>query len=262
MNHYKNKWAIVTGASVGIGQHIALKLAKKGMNLVIIARRESLLQRVKEEIESLGQQCRILILDLADISSVDKLKSWLISEHITPYVVVNNAGVGLYGEFMSSSNEEMGRMLTLNINTLTHISREIGTMIPDGGHLMLVGSTICYIPVPMYSVYAASKSYIHTFGYALAYELSPRISVTTLYPGMTDTEFFETSHHIVAPWLKRIMMYSPDYVAQKGIDAMFKRRPRVIAGTLNRIMAALSLVTPDRVTRAMLYHLFRLAGKK
>lgn len=260
MSSYKGKWAVVTGASTGIGTQIALKLAKKGMNLVIIARREALLNQVKIEIEALGQECKVLVLDLAEISSTQKLKSWLVSEEIIPYVVVNNAGVGLYGAFMTSSHEEMSRMLILNVNTLTSISREIGEMIPDGGHLMQVASTICYIPVPMYSVYAATKSYVHTFAYALAYELSPRISVTTLYPGMTDTEFFDTSHHRVASWLKKIMMYPADYVAQKGVEGMFKRRSRVIAGVLNKFMAVLSLVTPDWMNRAMLYHLFRIAG--
>ena len=261
MNHYQDKWAIVTGASTGIGAQIALNLAKKGMNLVIIARRASLLNQVKLEIEALGQDCKILVLNLADISSVNQLKSWVVSEGIVPYVVVNNAGVGLYGDFMSSSFEEMSQMLTLNVNTLTYISREIGSMIPQGGHLMLVSSTICYIPAPMYSVYAASKSYVHHLGYALSYELSPRITVTTLYPGMTDTEFFDTSHHIVKSWLKSIMMYSADYVAQKGVEGMFKRRSRVTVGTLNKLMTAFSRITPDWINRTMIYHLFRIARK-
>lgn len=262
MEGYIDQWAIVTGASTGIGAQIALDLARKGMNLVIVARREVLLQTLQREIEALGRNCKICVLDLADITSVNHLKSFILLEGIVPYVVVNNAGVGLFGEFMSSSFEEMSQMLTLNVNTLTYISREIGAMIPQGGHLMLVASTICYIPTPMYSVYAASKSYVHSFGYSLAYELSPKVSVTTLYPGMTDTEFFDTSHHKVAPWLKSIMMYPADYVAKKGVEGMLKRRPRVITGTLNKLMVALSLVTPDWLNRGMLYHFLGLQKPK
>lgn len=256
---YQGKWAIVTGASSGIGRQLALQLADKGMNLVIIARREEKLLEVKSIIENKGMVCKHLVLDMLGQDAVSNLKDFLLSNEIEPFVVVNNAGCGLYGHFMDQSSQVINDMLLLNINALTMVSREIGALIPDNGHLMLVASTICYIPISVYSAYAASKSYVHTFGYALQGELSPKVNVTTLYPGMTDTEFFDVSHHRVASWLKWILMYSPEFVARKGIVGMFKKKPRVIAGLLNTVMVRVMQVMPDRVNRWLLGYIFRLA---
>jgi len=258
-NH--NKWAVVTGASSGIGYEIALALAKKGYHILAIARREVALQKLQSTIVNLGAECKYLIVDLAVVGAHKTVKDYLISEGIIPNVLVNNAGCGLYGEFMSQKPSDIEHMLMLNVQTLTMLTREVGELIPKGGHIMQVASTMCYVPVSQYSAYAATKSYVHTFGYALQAELGPDVSVTTLYPGMTETAFFERSHHQVATWLKRIMMYKPDYVAHQGVKAMLKRKPRVIAGMLNHFLVIFMHLTPDRINRWLLNTLFRIASR-
>lgn len=257
----QNKWAIVTGASGGIGYEIALELAKKGVNLILIARRESKLKQLQSVLHQHGVMCQYFVTDLALQNAHQAVKSFLLSQNITPYILVNNAGCGLFGTFMNQKTSDIEQMLMLNIQALTLLTREIGEMIPAGGYILNVASTICYIPVTTYSTYAATKSYVHAFSYALQAELAPKVSVTTLYPGMTDTAFFKHSHHKIASWLKSIMMYQPNYVASKGVQGMLKRKPRVIAGVLNRCLVILMKITPDRINRWLLGSIFRLASR-
>ena len=256
---YQGKWAVVTGASSGIGKEIALQLSAYGMNLVLVARREAILEEMKNTIVEVGCSCEILPLDLSLESSVGVLKNWLIEHSIHPCVVVNNAGVGLYGDFLTQDTHALSQMLNLNVNALTMISREIVPLMEKGGHLMLVSSTIAYIPSPKYCAYAATKSYVHSFGYALADALYPDISVTTLYPGVTNTEFFDVSHHPMAGWLKKIWMYEPECVARAGLQALFAKKARCIPGMLNRCMVYSTLMLPDYWRRGLLKKIFELS---
>lgn len=257
----QRKWALVTGASSGIGKELAIELAKKGMNLVLIARREPLLKQLKSELQVYHIECEVLPIDLACHDSADQIKGWLIQKNIQPFVLVNNAGRGLYGHFLDQYESEIEQVMQLNIQALTLICRAIIPHMQKGGHVLLVASTIAYIPVPQYSVYAATKSYVHSFGYALADDLAPNISVTTLYPGVTDTAFFTVSHHKMANWLKKVMMYQPDFVARVAIRGMFQKKHRIVPGLLNQVLTYVSLITPDYITRLMLKKIFSLAEK-
>ena len=254
------KWAVITGASSGIGRAIALELALKGYGIVAIARREKELANLYSEIVAMGKVCEVLPMDLADLGAAAQVKAWLLEKSISPDILVNNAGVGLYDTFKHTATKDISSMLLLNVQTLTLLTKELLELMPVGSYIMLVSSTIAYIPAPMYSVYAASKSYVHSLGYALGYELSGEISVTTLHPGMTDTEFFEKSHQSLAPWLKRMMMYPVTFVAQQAVGGMLKRRRRVIPGVLNRILVAVTLISPDKITQQILFYLFK-AGR-
>ncbi|MDC3181109.1 SDR family NAD(P)-dependent oxidoreductase [Gammaproteobacteria bacterium] len=256
---YQRKWALISGASSGIGKEMALQLAQKGMNLILVARRKVLLDEIKSQAEALGVVCKVLVLDVTNNGAVEQIKQWLLTHQIKLHVLINNAGRGLYGSFFKQDVTEMIAMIQLNIQALTLLSREIAPLIEKGGHLMLVASTIAYIPVPQYSAYAATKSYVHTFGYALADELYPDISVTTLYPGVTNTAFFEISHHHMARWLRAILMYESDYVARVGIKAMFAKKTRKIVGPLNQFLSYIVRLSPDRLNRFLLKYLFNLA---
>ena len=257
----QREWAIVTGSSGGIGYEIALELAKQGFNLILIARRGAKLKQLQSILHQYGSLCHYLVLDLSSPDAHITVKEFLSSQEISPYILVNNAGFGLFGEFMHQKPSEIEQMLMLNIHTLTLLTREIGVIIPNGGHILNVASTVCFVPVAAYSAYAATKSYVHAFSYALQAELSPRVSVSTLYPGMTNTAFFEHSHHKIAPWLKAIMMYQPNYVAAKGVRGMLKRKPRIIAGMLNHFLVLFMQLTPDRFNRWLLGNIFRLASR-
>jgi short-subunit dehydrogenase len=257
----QGKWALVTGASSGIGKELAIELAKKGMNLVLIARREPLLKQLQSDLQSYNIESEVLPIDLTSQKSADQIKNWLIQKDIRPFVLVNNAGRGLYGHFLNQSSAEIEQVMQLNMHALTLMCREIIPYMQQGGHVLLVSSTIAYIPVPQYSVYAATKSYVHSFGYALADDLKPNINVTILYPGVTDTAFFEVSHHKMANWLKKVLTYQPSFVAQVGVKAMLQKKTRVMPGILNQILTYSSLVTPDYITRLMLKNIFNLGGE-
>ena len=255
--HLKNQWALVTGASSGIGYECALSLAKLGMNIIITARRELELNKLKQNIEDHHVHCKVICLDLTTPNAANILRDKIKEMQLTPYVFINNAGKGLYGDFQKQPVNEIEQMLTLNITNMTLLCRTIASIMPMQSYLLLVASTICFQPTPLYAAYAASKSYVNALGLALNYELKPNIHVCTLYPGMTKTEFFQVSHQKIDPMLSSLLMMDADYVANVGIKAMFKHKARVIAGFRNKLLAGFSKVTPDIITCRIIAWMFK-----
>jgi len=246
--HLKKEWALVTGASSGIGYACAIRLAQLGMNVIITARREAELSKLKQIIENHQVSCEVICLDLTTPNASLILRDQIKAKNLSPHVFINNAGKGLYGNFQNQTTNALESMLTLNITTMTLLCNTIASIMPKQSYLLLVASTICFQPTPLYAAYAASKSYIHSFGLALNYELKPNIHVCTLYPGMTKTAFFKVSHQRLDPMLSSLLMMDADYVASTGIKALFKHKPRVIAGIRNKLLACFSKITPDTIT--------------
>ncbi|MCP8352653.1 SDR family NAD(P)-dependent oxidoreductase [Candidatus Synchoanobacter obligatus] len=250
-------WAIVTGASSGIGREMAKILAQKGMNLVIIARTSELLVTLKTDLESFGVQSCVICSDLTKVSAINDILQVLEEKDINPYVLINNAGCGLFGTFAQQNSQEISNMLTLNIQALTLLTHAIIPKIPPGGYIMNVSSIICFQATPYYAAYAASKSYVDAFSQALQYELSPNIHVSTLYPGMTDTRFFETSHQVIKPWLKSLMMKSAPFVAKKAITGMLNNKKTMTPGMINKISSNLGYYMPNWITTKLMAFLFK-----
>lgn len=232
-------WALVTGASSGLGVEFAKGLAKRGINLVLTARSAPPMERLAD---SLRQQHGIEVvvepLDLGEPGSAAALQERLDQRGIAPDILINNAGFGLYERFIDHDPARLRGMLQLDIVSLVELSQSFSRRMVarKKGRILLVGSMAAYQPVPQLAAYAAAKAFVLSFGEALHVELAPDIVVTVLSPGLMDTGFNDASGYETPSALDRLKL-APATVAQIGLDALFAGRSGVIAGRLNKVMA-------------------------
>jgi short-subunit dehydrogenase len=240
------KWAIVTGASGGIGLDIARLLAERQYHLVLVARSQDKLREVQTELSTGGRQVKVVPLDLTQAGACEDLVHQTDKWGIVPEVLINNAGIGAWGPFLDSSLEEVKDMIDLNIDALVLLSHLYGRKMREQGkgYMLQIASTAAFQPLPSYAVYAASKSFVLNFSRALHYEGKEYgISSTALCPGPTATSFFDRAHHKLNKSFQALLMSSRD-VAQQGVEAMFAREEYHVAGLINKVTAALPRIMP------------------
>lgn len=242
---------MVTGASAGIGLELARCLAADGHDVVLVARRAAALESLASQLQQAhGVRALDLAIDLATEHGPDQLVQALSEQGIVPQVLVNNAGIGLYGAHATNPVDDVQMLLDLNIRALTLVTRLLlPRMIESGaGNILNVASTAALLPGPRMAVYFASKAYVLSYSQALAQELARcGIGVTALCPGPTRSEFFERAgmrpNALGRPADAREL-------AQFGIRAMRRGQRVAIHGTRNRLMAfALRFVARDTATR-------------
>lgn len=186
--------ALVTGASSGLGEEFALQIAPRIDTLVLVARRESLLQRLAERIRGEFSHITVwvFVADLRRAAEREQLLAALAKQGLRPDLLINNAGLGDYGEFATSGWEKLKSMLDLNVEALTHLTH---ALVPEmihrgGGAVVNISSLASVIPIPDFAVYAATKAYVTSFSEALRIELQGhRIPVLAVCPGPVRTEF-------------------------------------------------------------------------
>jgi short-subunit dehydrogenase len=175
---------------------MALQVARRGLDLLLVARREERLKALAGEIASLGRKADILVADLGAPQERRKLLDAMTAQAGRLSLVVNNAGFGHVGPTAALSFDRTRQMLELNITALTELTYAAAKIFAaqSSGGIINVSSTAAFQPVPFMNVYSASKSYVLSFTYALAEELKGSgIRVMTLCPGYTDTEFHEVA---------------------------------------------------------------------
>lgn len=239
-------WALVTGASGGLGEELCRQLGARGMNLILVARSADRLTVVGEAIaRGSGVETRTYPCDLSRPGAAADLDRWLAEQGIDVDVLVNNAGFGMHGAFVDQNLDRIRAMIQLDVIALTELTHlHARRMLARGrGRVLLVGSMAAYQPVALYSAYAAAKAYVLAFGEALHVELAPTVTVTTLSPGLMDTGFNDAADYSTPASLKRMEML-PAAVARIGLEALFAGKPGVIAGRLNKVMALVSRVLP------------------
>ena len=197
-------YALITGASKGIGKAIAEELAKRDYDLLLVARSESLLKSVAKDIhETQGVKVATLAIDLSEVDVARKVLAWVQSKGYEVSILVNNAGYGLVGEFESYSIEDNRNMMTLNMNTLVELCQVFLPMLKKQpkSYILNIASSTAYQALPMMSVYAATKVFVLNFSRALKYELrKSSVSVTSVSPGATTTEFNDHANLAQKPW--------------------------------------------------------------
>src|SRR5262249_46841031 len=253
------KWALVTGASSGLGVEFATLLAARHANLVLVARRTDLLQQLAARLRR-EHPVSVLVegFDLSTAGSATALKARLDAHGVAVDVLVNNAGYGLYGDFVEQPLRQTTTMLALNVVSMTELTGVFAAdMVPRGsGYILLVASLLGYQPVPGYAAYAASKSYVLNFGEALHDELAPHgVVVTVVAPGAAATAFVEVAHQRNTRAL-RLLMMQPRPVAAIGIEALLRRRTSVIVGVRNKLIALSNRFTPRRIQRLIFQRVF------
>ena len=254
-------YALVTGASKGIGKAIAFELAKHNYDLLLTARSGDLLQQASDEIKrQYPVTVHFLKLDLSGLNASQKLFDWCAENNFPVSVLVNNAGFGLSGYFENFLLNKINDQLQLNILVPTQLCRLFIPLLKQQkqSYILNICSSSAYQAVPMLAVYAASKAYILRFTRALKQELSAtNISVTCLSPGPTDTEWAKNAN-VSDKVLKMADKFnmSPQKVAAIGIRAMLRKRAEVIAGFTNKLGAVVAWLLPGSLvekTTAKLY---------
>jgi len=248
-------WAVITGASGGIGADIASLLAEARHNLVLVARSGDKLRTLADQLAAQhGIDTLVCVADLADPAGPSVVVDALAAAGIDPDVLVNNAGVGAYGPFVEATVASSLAMIQLNIAALTELTaRVVPAMVRRGhGRVLQVASTAAFQPGPLLAVYYATKAYVLSFSEALGQELvGTGVTVTTLCPGPTQTDFQARANLTGARLLRGPLMMGAREVARQGVEGMFQGRSVVIPGLVNTLTANAPRLLPRRWMTAL-----------
>ena len=231
--------AVITGASSGLGREFARVLAARGIDLVLVARRADPMEHLAAELRERAKiDVSVVPLDLSAPDCATTLERELRSQGISPDILINNAAFGLTGEFVGQAPERVEEMLRLDILALVSLTQLFARRMAAAGHghILLVASLAAYQPIPLMAAYGAAKSFVLSFGEALHVELAPKVNVTVLSPGLMETEFLQVANFKPKASL-RPSMVAASVVAERGVKAMFARKPSVVIGKINRLSA-------------------------
>lgn len=248
-----NQTVLITGASGGIGYELALLFAKERYNLVLVARNSEVLNQMSIELSKIyGISVTVIAKDLSVPSTPQEIYEELYRESVTIDVLVNNAGFGHYGLFHEHDLTTDLAMLQVNITALTHLCKLfLPAMIRRGsGKILNVASTAAFLPGPLMAVYYASKAYVLHYSEALANELQETgVSVTTLCPGPTQTDFQTRAHMEQSKIMQRTIMDATT-VARMGYTGMMNKQTVVVAGFKNKLLVNLVRFLPRKIVTA------------
>jgi uncharacterized protein len=225
--------ALVTGASSGLGVELARVLAKRGVDLVISARRQDRLDTLAADLRTKhGADVIVLPSDLSTASGPQQLFDAAIATGKRIDIVVNNAGFGYFGPFLNQTLAQIDEMLAVDIRALTTLTRLFADTMKQqgGGRFLQVSSFAGLQPIPRYSVYSAAKSYVVILTQALRHELKPAsIQLSVVVPGFMPTEFHDVSNHEKTRMMKLLEMPA-SYVARKAVAGMFRGKMVITPG--------------------------------
>ena len=245
------KTALITGASGGIGEALARTLAQHGYNLILVARTLTKLEALGAELTAKnGVQTTSIASDLSAFDASEKLISELETKGLSVDALVNNAGFGEYGEFAVGDPIKIQQMISLNILTLTMLTRALLPKMLErkSGRIMNLASTTAFQPGPLMSVYYATKAYVLSFSEALAEELvGTGVTVTALCPGPTESDFQARAEMQNSKLVQGKTLMTSREVAEQGIAALERGQRVVIPGLMNQIMAQTSRLLPRAI---------------
>src|SRR5580704_16363262 len=263
MNHWQGKWALITGASAGIGAAMARELAAGGTNLVLTARRRDRLAGLATEL-SARHNIRTLacVADLAQPLGPQQIFSFTEEKQIAIDLLVNNAGFGAYGEFHKVQLDRLIEMAQVNVTAVVHMTHLYlpGMIARGSGDILIVASTAAFQAVPYISTYAATKAFDLHFAEGLVEEVRQYgVRVCALCPGSTATEFFQVAgqrnHTRSAP-------ETPEKVAHVGLTALAAGKSSVISGFTNWLGAESIRLVPRRTVARVAAGIFRPKEKQ
>jgi short-subunit dehydrogenase len=248
-------FALITGASTGIGREFARLCAKDGYDLILTARSESKLRALASEITGATTRT-VLVLpeDLSEPFAPRKLFQEITARGLDLELLINNAGFGLLGRFWELDEQQQMQMVQLNIAALTHLTRLFlpGFIQRRRGKILNVASTAAFQPGPLMAVYYASKSYVVSLSEALHNEARDfNVTVSCLCPGPTATEFDKRAGASNAKLFTTGRTMDAATVAQIGLRAMHSGKPLAIAGRMNALMAFATRFAPIQFTATM-----------
>lgn len=253
-------WALITGASSGIGECFARAVAARGKSLVLVARSGDKLQVLAEELNKRhGVKTECIALDLTAPGAAGRLADELVRRQIEIDLLVNNAGFGVQGRFWEASLERQSAIIDLNVKALLELTHVLlPPMVRKGaGSIVNVSSTASFQPLPYTSVYAASKAFVTSFSMGLTEELRPLgIRVVTLCPGTTRTNFFQAGGYKALNF--RISFQSPEAVAAAGLRKLDRGGGLVLSRPLDNLMIFVERLLPRSWLARLTAGIFRV----
>ncbi len=244
---FSGKWALVTGASAGIGAALARELAKHGAKLILTARRRDRLEALAAELTAQGTEVRIVTADLNDPAAPQQIYNateGLEGTGLNIDILINNAGLGQYGAFCASPVDQEMSQVRVNCEAMVRLTRLFVPRMVERkrGWILVLASTASFQPVPYISTYAATKVFDRFFALGLAAEVARfGVKVTALCPGPTESEFFDIAH---AGAFKRRGMQPPEDVARLAVAALARGHRILIPYFRGRFTALLVRFLP------------------
>jgi uncharacterized protein len=243
-------YALITGASGGIGRQLAYHFAEDGYSLVLVARSKENLEELKKELENnYSISVLISIKDLSKQEEALKLYDEIKQQRITVQFLVNNAGFGLYGTFIETSWAEEADMIDLNIKTLTYLTK---LFLPEmvernEGRILNIASVASFLPGPLMAVYYATKAYVLSFTEALENELKDtNITISALCPGPTKTGFSDRANLSSSKLFESGALHVED-VAKVGYEQFMRGKTIIIPGAKFKVATMLPRFFPRKL---------------
>ncbi|WP_130866208.1 SDR family NAD(P)-dependent oxidoreductase [Acidipropionibacterium timonense] len=237
-------WALVTGASGGMGTAFCRYLAARGVNLAVTSRRADVLESLADELRvGHGVKVEVIACDIADRQARHDLVAELTDRGIGPETLINNAGFGSLGTVTELGPDDQLAQVDVNCQAVVHLcSLIVPTMVQaHRGSVINVASTAAFQPLPGFATYAATKAFVLSFTQALWQETrNTGVRVTAICPGPTRTGFFD-----VAGGLQPTASRHPDQVVRTAFDALARNRPYAVDGATNLVGAAIGRHAPS-----------------
>lgn len=247
--------AVVTGATSGIGLAFARLLAREGYDLVLVARNAEKLGEIEKDLaRAFPVRVTVIAADLTRTEAARSVHEALGAKGIAVDVLVNNAGVGLFGTFSSTDGETEARMIGVNVVALTELTKLVlvGMLERGWGRILNVASTAAFRPGPLMAVYCATKAYVLSFSEAIAEELrGTGVTVTALCPGPTTSGFARAAGMREPRSVGLRGMLTPDEVAAYGYRSMMKGRTVAMPGWANRVAVCATRILPRNAVTAI-----------
>lgn len=256
MEAWRGKWALVTGASSGIGWALAEQLAAHGTNLVLTSRRANRLAQLADEVVARYKvQTQTFPADLTRPETPGEILRFTEQKQLPIELLINNAGFGAYGEFRKLEAQRFMDMVQVNVASVVHLTHLFLPPMVErrSGYILVVASTAAFQPVPYISTYAATKGFDLLFAEGLAEEVRRYgVRVCALCPGSTASEFNEVAGQprIAGP------QESNEKVARVGLQALAKGKPRVISGGRNWLSVEAQRLAPRRLVTRVAARMF------
>ncbi|WP_343672172.1 SDR family oxidoreductase [Chitinophaga sp.] len=254
-------YALITGASKGIGRSIATVLAEKKYNLILVARSASELQLVASELTTrYGVKVDYLALDLSAPTAPGELFEWVQKNQYNISILINNAGYAVWGEFDKTVLEDQNRMLQVNMQTPMALCHHFLPMLlqQPAAYIMNVASTAAYQAVPTLSTYAATKAFMLLFTRGLRADLmGTNVSVTALSPGPVNTNFIDRAGMQAIKATAEKYGMTPDEVARIAVKGMFAKKSELIPGALNAATAFFTRLVPKAMVEKIAGNLYK-----
>lgn len=248
-------YALVTGASKGLGAEMAEQLAAAKWNLILVARSKTELDALAKAItEKHGVTARVVPADLSKAGSAVELWNDVQALGVPVEVLINNAGFGLLGAFRETDIARELEMIQVNVTTLVHLTKlALPAMLErKRGYVMNVASTAGFVPGPFMSIYYASKAFVLSWSEALHAELQGTgVLVSALCPGATKTQFADTAKSNDSKLFKGGNVMEAGPVVKAGLAGMFKGTAVVIPGVQNKLLIQGLRVAPRSLLRGI-----------